>query len=174
MRRTSFSGWPCSIARTADLLGDAWTLLVLREVFYGESRFERLQQSLGAPRNTLTDRLRRLVDAGLLDRHAYQTDPVRRDYVLTEKGRDFFGVLAAMVSWGDRWLTDDGGVPVVLHHRACGHDAHAEVVCSECQAPLRASDVTARPGPGYPARLLKDPDVRRRFGMQASDAGGAA
>src|ERR671920_79401 len=104
MRRTSFTNWPCSIARAADLLGDGWTLLVLREAFYGQTRFEGFTDDLGIARNTLTDRLRRLVDAGLLERRQYQTDPVRHDYELTEQGRDFFGVLAALNAWGDKWL----------------------------------------------------------------------
>lgn len=111
MRRTSFGTWPCSIARTADILGDAWTLLVLREVFYGESRFDGFIGSLGIARNTLTDRLRRLEAEGLLRRRAYQTDPVRHEYLLTDKGRDFFGVLAAINAWGDRWLVGRRGRP---------------------------------------------------------------
>jgi DNA-binding HxlR family transcriptional regulator len=123
MRRTSFVNWPCSIARTMDLLGDWWTPLVLREAFYGIKRFDAFQRELGIARNTLTDRLRRLVDEGLLEKRAYQRDPMRYDYVLTEKGRDFFGVLAAMSSWGDRWLSGDEGVPVVFHQDRCGPNA---------------------------------------------------
>ncbi|AKZ53419.1 hypothetical protein SAM23877_0370 [Streptomyces ambofaciens ATCC 23877] len=164
MRRTSFAGWPCSIARTADLLGDAWTLLVLREIFYGESRFDGFIDSLGIARNTLTDRLRRLEEAGLLTRRSYQTDPVRHEYLPTEKGRDFFGVLAAINAWGDRWLADDEGVPVVMRHTACGHDMQARVVCSSCGELLDDKNVTVRTGPGYPPRLLDDPLVKVRFG----------
>ncbi|MFJ4538508.1 winged helix-turn-helix transcriptional regulator [Streptomyces tibetensis] len=163
MRRTSFSTWPCSIARTADILGDAWTLLVLREVFYGESRFDGFIGTLGIARNTLTDRLRRLEAEGLLRRHVYQRDPVRHEYLPTDKGRDFFGVLAAINAWGDRWLAGDEGAPVVLHHRPCAHDTEARVVCSACGEPLRQRDMTARTGPGYPPRLLDDPVVRERF-----------
>ncbi|MEU4038972.1 winged helix-turn-helix transcriptional regulator [Streptomyces collinus] len=163
MRRTSFDSWPCSIARTVDILGDGWTLLVLREVFYGESRFDGFIGSLGIARNTLTDRLRRLEDAGLLQRRPYQSEPVRYEYLPTDKGRDFFGVLAAINAWGDRWLADDNGVPVVMHHTACGHDTHAKVVCSSCGEPLHDQDVAVRTGPGYPARLLDDPDVQARF-----------
>ncbi|MGW7427657.1 winged helix-turn-helix transcriptional regulator [Streptomyces sp. NPDC054813] len=77
MRRTSFAQWPCSIARTMDLLGDWWTPLVLREAFYGIRRFDAFQESLGIARNTLTDRLRRLVEEGLLEKRPYQTEPVR-------------------------------------------------------------------------------------------------
>ncbi|MGW0365900.1 winged helix-turn-helix transcriptional regulator [Streptomyces sp. NPDC002990] len=163
MRRTSFDGWPCSIARTVDILGDGWTLLVLREIFYGESRFDGFIDSLGIARNTLTDRLRRLENVGLLQRRPYQREPVRHEYLLTDKGRDFFGVLAAINAWGDRWLSDDDGIPVVMHHSACGHDTQAKVVCSSCGEPLHHQDVAVRTGPGYPARLLDSPDVQARF-----------
>jgi DNA-binding HxlR family transcriptional regulator len=165
MKRTSFSNWPCSIARTTDLLGDAWTPLVLREAFYGIRRFDEFQQELGIARNTLTDRLRRLVDEGLLEKRPYQDEPRRYDYLLTEKGRDFFGVLAALSRWGDRWLAGEEGAPVVFHHDACGHDTEAEVVCAACREPLRAEETSMRMGPGYPERLARRPDVRRRFGL---------
>ena len=163
MKRTSFANWPCSVARTMDLLGDWWTPLVLREAFYGIRRFDEIQQALGIARNTLADRLRRLVEEGLLEKRPYQRDPVRYDYVLTEKGRDFFGVIAAMSRWGDRWLADEAGPPVTFHHRTCGHDTHAEVVCAHCREPLEADDTVMRMGPGYPPRLAQRPDVQRRF-----------
>jgi DNA-binding HxlR family transcriptional regulator len=174
VRRASFDSWPCSIARTADLLGDGWTLLVLREAFYGEARFDGLTEALGIARNTLADRLRRLVDAGLLEKRPYQSDPVRHDYLLTEKGRDFFGVLAAINAWGDRWMAGGDGPPVTTRHDVCGSDTRALVVCSGCGEPLHADDVTARPGPGYPARLLDDPGVQRRFGLTAQRTSPAA
>src|SRR5882757_414209 len=163
MRRTSFAHWPCSVARTMDLLGDWWTPLVLRESFYGIRRFDEFQQALGIARNTLVDRLRRLVDEGLLAKVPYQTDPVRHDYVLTEKGRDFWPVLAAMMTWGDRWLADEAGPPITLHHDACGHDTRAEVVCAHCKEPLNVDDVRHRIGPGYPPKLAARPDVVARF-----------
>ncbi|MGW5655284.1 winged helix-turn-helix transcriptional regulator [Streptomyces humi] len=164
MKRTSFAKWPCSIARTVDLLGDHWTPLVVREAFYGIRRFDEFQQELGIARNTLTDRLHRLVDEGVLEKRQYEAEPPRYDYVLTEKGRDLFAVLAAMSAWGDRWLAGERGVPVVFHHEACGHDTAAEVVCAQCHTPLRAGETSMRMGPGYPERLAQRPDVRRRFG----------
>jgi DNA-binding HxlR family transcriptional regulator len=163
MRRTSFAQWPCSVARTMDLLGDWWTPLVLREAFYGITRFDEFQQGLGIARNTLADRLRRLVEEGLLEKRPYQSDPVRHDYVLTEMGRDFFPVLAAMSRWGDRWLAGAEGPPIDLHHETCGHATHAEVVCAHCREPLRSSETTMHMGPGYPPRLAARPDVQRRF-----------
>ncbi|MEU0817335.1 winged helix-turn-helix transcriptional regulator [Streptomyces mirabilis] len=163
MRRTSFANWPCSVARTMDMLGDWWTPLVLREAFYGIKRFDAFQQELGIARTTLTDRLRRLVDEGLMEKKAYQHEPVRYDYVLTEKGRDFFGVLAAMNTWGNRWLSGEQGPPVVFHHDRCGHQSDAEVVCASCKEPMTADDTHPRLGPGYPQHLAERPDIQSRF-----------
>jgi len=146
-----------------DLLGDWWTPLVLREAFYGIRRFDDFQRELSIARNTLTDRLQRLVGEGLLEKQPYQREPTRYDYVLTEKGRDFFGVLAALSRWGDRWLAGGEGPPIVFHHEPCGHDTHAEVACANCGDPMRAQDTTMRMGPGYPDRLKSRPDVQRRF-----------
>jgi DNA-binding HxlR family transcriptional regulator len=135
-----------------DLLGDWWTPLVLREAFYGIRRFDAFQESLGIARNMLTDRLRRLVvEEGLLEKRPYQTEPVRHDYVLTEKGRDFFGVLLVMNRWGDRWLAGEAGPPVAMRHEVCGQETHAEVVCAACGEPMTADNTP----PGWA------PDIRR-------------
>ena len=166
MKRTSFANWPCSVARTMNLLGDWWTPLVLREAFYGISRFDRFQRELGIARNTLADRLTRLVEDDLLRKEQYQVDPVRYEYVLTEKGKDFYPVLAAMSAWGDRWLDNGAGPPIVFHHRACDHDVAALVVCSQCKEPLVSDDVEHRMGPGYPARIAELPKVKARFDAQ--------
>ena len=153
MRRTSFARWPCSIARTMDLLGDQWTLLVLRESFYGVTRFDQFQESLGIARNTLTERLDRLVGAGLLERVRYQVKPARYEYVLTVMGRDFFPALTAIMHWGDRWLDGGLGAPVTLRHKDCGQSTHAEVHCAHCDAPLSSEAVIMEPGPGITAPL---------------------
>jgi DNA-binding HxlR family transcriptional regulator len=150
VKRTPFADWPCSIARSVDLLGDWWTPLVLRETYLGVRRFEDFQRNLGIGRNILTQRLNRLVEEGMLARRPYQERPVRHEYVLTDKGRDFYPVMAAMQAWGDRWLAGAEGPPVVLHHRRCDHDMEAEVVCSHCGEPISVRDVRARRGPGYP------------------------
>ena len=163
MKRTSFSRWPCSIARTVDILGDAWTLLVLREAFFGTRKFDEFQVELGIARNTLTERLRRLVDEGLLEKRPYDDRPRRYEYLLTEKGRDLFGVLAAMSRWGDRWLSGEDGPPVTLHHDTCGRDTHAEVTCAICCEPLSATNTSMRMGPGYPPWLAHRPEIARRF-----------
>lgn len=167
MRKSSFARWPCSIARTMDVLGDAWAVLVLREAFYGIQRFDDLQASLNIARNTLADRLHRLVDQGLLERRLYQTEPRRYEYVLTEKGADFFSVLAVMSRWGDRWMAADEGPPVIFHHLSCGHDTAVEVVCTACGEPLKPDEYSMRVGPGYPEALKQRTDVRKRFGLDS-------
>jgi DNA-binding HxlR family transcriptional regulator len=148
VKRTPFADWPCSVARTVDILGDWWTPLVLRECYLGVRRFDDFQRNLGIGRNILTRRLTRLVDEGMLDRRPYQDHPPRHEYVLTPKGRDFFPVIAAIMRWGDTWLGDDAGPPVVLRHTTCDHDMQADVVCSHCGDPLALGDVRGRPGPG--------------------------
>jgi DNA-binding HxlR family transcriptional regulator len=164
VKRTPFSTWPCSIARTVDLVGDWWTPLVLREAFYGTKRFDDFERTLRIGRNVLTQRLNRLVDEGVLERVPYQDRPVRHEYVLTEKGRDLFPILAAINRWGDRWLAPDAGPPVILHHTSCDHDTEAVVVCEHCREPLRIDDISPRLGPGFPARQRKAALATGRFG----------
>ena len=164
MRRTSFAKWPCSIARTVDLLGDWWTPLVLREACFGVTRFEEMQQSLGIGRNVLTERLQRLVAEGILARRKYHDRPERFEYRLTDKGRDLFPVLAAISAWGDRWMDGGRGAPVVLRHAACGKTTHPQVVCDACGEPLALAEVRAELGPGFPPKLAAHPRVQARFG----------
>jgi DNA-binding HxlR family transcriptional regulator len=149
--RTSTADWPCTIARTVDLVGEGWTLLVMRQACLGTRRFEDFRRALGIGRNILTLRLGRLVDEGLLRKVEYQDRPVRHEYRLTEKGRDVYPILAAMAAFGDKWLVGDEGTPLVLHHTACDHDMHAVVACSECGGTIDVREVLARPGPGFPA-----------------------
>ena len=163
MKRTPFRRWPCSIARTVDLLGDWWTPLVLREAFLGTRRFEEIQQRLTIGRTVLSQRLRRLVDEGVLERVKYQERPERHEYVLTQKGRDLFPILLAMAHWGDTWLAETCGPPTVLRHDRCGGFTHAEVVCAECREPLRPDEVTTTIGPGFPEHLREQARTLRRF-----------
>ena len=136
-----------------DLLGDQWTLLVLREAFYGVTRFDQFQVSLGIARNTLTERLDRLVGAGLLERVRYQVKPARYEYVLTAMGHDFFPALTAIMHWGDRWLDGGAGPPITLRHTDCGRPTHAEVHCAHCDGTLSSDRVSMEPGPGRPDPL---------------------
>jgi len=153
MMRTPFGSWPCSIARVVELLGDGWTPLVLREISYGKRRFEDLQENLGIGRNVLAQRLNRLVEEGLLDRVPFEERRPRHEYALTAKGRDFFPVLAAMGQWGDAWLADEDGPPVLYRHGGvAGHEARVSVVCSVCGEPLLLEDVEPLAGPGLTPR----------------------
>ena len=119
--KREFTDWPCSLARSVDVFGDSWTLLLVRDAMHGLSRFDEFQRSLHIARNTLSDRLGKLVDAGIMTKRFYQDNPPRYEYLLTEMGRDFFPVLAAMLAWGDKWLDGGAGAPVTLRHHAPGH-----------------------------------------------------
>lgn len=155
MRRTRFDTWPCSIARTVDLTGDWWTPLVMREAFYGARRFEEFQRQLGLSRNVLAQRLDRLVGEDMLQRVPYQQHPVRHEYRLTEKGRDFFTVLAAMIRWGDRWFSDPSGPPIQLHDRETGLPIEIAVVDVRTGRPIDIRQIVATPGPGIPKELAE-------------------
>jgi DNA-binding HxlR family transcriptional regulator len=153
MRRTRFDTWPCSIARTVDLVGDWWTPLIMREAFYGARRFEEFQQRLGLSRNVLAQRLDRLVAEDMLERLPYQQRPVRHEYRLTGKGRDFFTVLAAMIRWGDRWLAGPAGPPIQLRDRDTGRRVEPEVIDAGTGQPIDVRKIIATPGPGLPQHL---------------------
>src|SRR6266508_6595967 len=153
VKRTDTSDWPCTIARSAAVLGDHWNLLLIRQACLGTRRFDDFQAELGIGRNILTQRLSRLVYEGLMSRVEYQQSPPRFEYRLTDKGRDAYPILAAMAAWGERWLTGPEGTPLVLHHTTCEHDMHAVVVCSECEEPIDVRDIRAMPGPGAPVGI---------------------
>jgi DNA-binding HxlR family transcriptional regulator len=138
----------CSVARALEVVGERWTVLILRDVFLGLRRFEDIQRDLGVARNVLASRLDGLVDRGVLERHAYQERPLRHEYRLTEKGLDLWPVITALMAWGDRHEPADGGPPVVLEHRACGGRLDADRVCDRCGALAPVREVVARPGPG--------------------------
>jgi DNA-binding HxlR family transcriptional regulator len=138
----------CSIARSLALLGDKWTLVVLRQSFRGIRRFDEFQSSLGIPRALLAERLGRLVEAGVLERRPYADERrTRHEYRLTEKGMDLFPTLMALRTWGDKYLAPEG--PFVLHrHRGCGGLAEVHHSCAECGQELSAREVITEAGPG--------------------------
>ncbi|HEX4980017.1 MAG TPA: helix-turn-helix domain-containing protein [Acidimicrobiales bacterium] len=138
----------CSIARTLEVIGDRWTILILRDAFRGVRRFEEFQRDLGIARNVLTDRLQKLVDHGVLTRRPYHERPVRHEYRLTPKGIALSPALVALMRWGDTWLAGDAGVPLVLTHDACGTPLDQAFVCWECDTTVRPTGIRSRPGPG--------------------------
>lgn len=136
MRRTRFDEEACPIARTTDLIGDWWTPLVMREAFFGRRRFEEFQSALEIPRAVLTARLKRLCEEGMLRRVEYQQSPPRSEYRLTDKGRAFWDVLAAMFRWGSDWLWEDDGPSLVLTDRESGAVVRPRVVDEATGEPL--------------------------------------
>ena len=122
----------CSIKRTLDVVGEKWTLLVLREAFHGTRRFEEFLANVGCARTPLSERLAALVEHGVLQREPYR-EPGQRErhqYLLTEKGRDLFAAVTALMQWGDRWEAGPQGGPVVVRHRECGEPVHVELRCA--------------------------------------------
>jgi DNA-binding HxlR family transcriptional regulator len=157
MQRTQFSGMACSIARTLDIIGEPWSPLILRDVYVGIGRFDQLQADLGISRKVLTERLKWLVEQEVLERREYSARPPRHEYVLTRKGLELCDLLLVMVGWGDRWAAGADGPPVLYRHHACGEITHAELACSGCGQPMRASDVDVLPGPGAGTAGAADP-----------------
>jgi DNA-binding HxlR family transcriptional regulator len=154
MRHDALATSPCSIARSWSILGERWTMVVLRQAFLGARRFEDYQRDLGIARNMLADRLRTLVDHGILERRPYQERPQRHEYKLTAKGLDLYPILISLMSWGDRHGEHEGGAPVVLRHACCGELATPQLTCGHCGEPLHPHDVRAEPGPGAVADAL--------------------
>lgn len=147
--RASYSAENCSVARTLAVVGEKWTLLLLREAFYGVRRFADFQANLGIARNLLATRLSTLVDHGILRRTAYQEpgSRPRQEYRLTDKGRDLFPALVALLQWGDAYLADPAGPAVVIQHQDCDQPVRAILRCAAGH-PLTARDAQAIPGPG--------------------------
>ena len=137
---------PCSVARSVAVIGDRWTLMILRDCFLGVRRFESFQERLGISRTIIADRLKHLTEEGVLRRVAYQEHPVRHEYRLTDKGLDLHPVVMAIVHWGDRHYAGEAGPPLLHRHKTCGCDFHPVQTCSECGEPVDARAVETRPG----------------------------
>jgi len=148
--RFRYSADNCSIHRTLDIVGERWSLLVLREAFYGVRRFDDFVRALGCPRDVLSARLKTLVDEEILTRQPYR-EPGKRargEYRLTPKGLELFPALLALLQWGDRWTADAAGPAVRLTHRDCGEPLTMTMGCTAGHGPLTVRDVDAQPGPG--------------------------
>jgi DNA-binding HxlR family transcriptional regulator len=143
---TDFSDMNCSIARSFGVMGDPWKALIIRDINLGLTRFDQIAEDLGVSRKVLTQRLNDMVADGLLERVAYQQNPVRYDYVLTTMGGDLVPIILAVLAWGDRWLLAGSEVPAIPLHR--GHRCRADIVCSSCRKSIAASDVAGAVGPG--------------------------
>ncbi|HET8731366.1 MAG TPA: helix-turn-helix domain-containing protein [Moraxellaceae bacterium] len=157
MKWDNIGDMPCSVARSLAILGDRWTLLILRNAFLAMRRFDDFQAGLGVTRHVLADRLSRLVEAGVLKKVPYQDNPPRYEYRLTEKGRDLYPVLLALTNWGDKWLDEGRGAPLEYLHKTCGHKFRPTMVCSECGEPVSPHDVMPVAGPGLAAPPATEP-----------------
>jgi DNA-binding HxlR family transcriptional regulator len=147
VERKSFADMHCSVAQCLEVVGEWWSMLIVRDAFLGVTRFDDFRERLGISRNILTQRLGRLVEAGVLSKDAYTQHPPRYDYRLTAKGRDLWPVITAMRQWGDRYAAPQGP-PLQVRHKSCGQIADAVMVCSACGELLEGRDVRAEPGPG--------------------------
>ena len=145
MRWSEIDQQDCSVAQALSVVGDRWTMLILKEAFMRVRRFEDFLVRTGAPRPLLAERLKTLVDDGVLEKRLYSERPDRFEYRLTEKGLDLWPVLISLLRWGDKWMTGKEGPPVEVRHKTCGHAVHPELACPECGDWLQATDMEAKP-----------------------------
>jgi DNA-binding HxlR family transcriptional regulator len=156
-----FTDQNCSVAGSLEIVGDRWTLLVMREVLLGRRRFAEIRRNTGAAPNILSDRLHMLVEHGLLRRRLYSEHPESYEYVATQKGSDLNPVIVSLLQWGDRY-TAPAGPPRVPIHATCGHDARVELRCSHCAELIESAELKTRPGPGATAGQLAEGVVPTR------------
>jgi DNA-binding HxlR family transcriptional regulator len=142
----------CSVASTLEVIGERWTMHVLREAFLGVRRFEDFRRNIGVARNILSDRLNTLVGEEILRRELYNEHPPRYEYRLTRKGVDLYGILIELMRWGSRWAPNPDGPAIVLRHRGCGTVVQPTLACPECGEAVQAWDLEAMPGPAMLSR----------------------
>ncbi|MCU7695882.1 helix-turn-helix transcriptional regulator [Acinetobacter sp. AYS6] len=140
---------PCSVARMLSVIGDRWTMLILRNAFMGIRRFDDFQKSLGVTRHVLSDRLKRLVEYEILAKTPYFDRQERFEYRLTDKGFELYPIILSMANWADKWMDQGLGKPLEYRHKTCGHKFEPVMVCSVCHEPLHAKQVQVSAGPGY-------------------------
>ena len=152
MHRKSFGTMACPIARSLERVGEWWSILILRDAFYGLTRFDEFRKNLGVAPNMLTRRLNALVEAGMLERHRYQDHPPRDEYLLTARGRDFHPVLLALLAWGNRQFAPEGA-SVQIARTDTGTRVDPIVVDRATGRPIAGPGFTLAPGPAADARL---------------------
>lgn len=145
----------CSVARALSVVGERWTLLILRDAFLGTRRFERFQASLGITRHRLSERLNKLVEQGVLTRVRYREKPPRHEYRLTRKGLALYPVLMTLGRWGDEWMDRGEGAPVEYFHQDCARKMQPVLTCSECGDALRPQRVTPMVGPALARHIAE-------------------
>ena len=148
MLHRDYPALDCSVAKALEVIGERWSLLIVRAVMHGNRRFGEIQNSLGIARNVLTTRLQRLVDEDILERRAYSESPPRYEYFLTQKGLDLWPALIALLNWGDRYSPDPDGPRRLIVHKECGGTVSERGICEACGKILTARDAIQVPGPG--------------------------
>ncbi len=148
MLRRDYPGLDCSVAKALEVIGERWSLLIVRAVMHGNRRFGEMQESLGIARNVLSTRLERLVEEEILERRAYSESPPRHEYFLTEKGLDLWPALIALLHWGERYSPDPAGPRRLIVHKECGGKVSERGTCESCGKVLTARDAKQVPGPG--------------------------
>jgi DNA-binding HxlR family transcriptional regulator len=148
MLRRDYPGLDCSVAKALEVIGERWSLLIVRAVMHGNRRFGEIQGSLGIARNVLSARLQRLVEEEILERRAYSENPPRYEYFLTQKGLDLWPALIALLHWGERYSPDPDGPRRLIVHKECGGEVDERGICASCGKVLTARDAKQVPGPG--------------------------
>jgi DNA-binding HxlR family transcriptional regulator len=149
-RTADYSRQSCAVAATLEVIGDPWTLLVIRDAFQGVKRFEQWQERLGVARNVLAARLKSLVQHGVLEQRVYSERPLRHEYVLTPKGKDLYKVLLTMHAWGSKHLYGDECAGVAFTHKTCGHELEPTLACSHCGEEVHRRDLEMKVEPNRP------------------------
>ena len=159
----AFAKQNCSIAKPLSILGERWTLLVLREISLGNRRFDGIQEELGVATNVLSARLATLVDEGIVAKRPYSEHPERFEYRLTEKGADLQPILLAFLRWGDKYTAGKAGPPLETVHADCGHVFHMVPTCSHCGEEVKPASLRPRPGPGATKRQKEQGRLRNQI-----------
>lgn len=174
MLRREYDTQVCSVARSLEVVGERWSLLIIRSVLIGVHRFDDLQEALGVTRSVLTDRLKRLEAEGVIERRQYHERPARYEYHLSAKGRELWPVIHHLMQWGDRHYPNPDGPPTVVTHRDCGGHVRVGASCDACGATLTTDDLAAGPGPGADPRRASSWTRRTADPVPAGSAAGPA
>jgi DNA-binding HxlR family transcriptional regulator len=162
--RRDYPRLDCSVAKALEVIGERWSLLIVRDVMHGHRRFGEMQESLGIARNVLSARLERLIEEDILERRAYSESPPRYEYFLTQKGLDLWPALIALLNWGDRYSPSPEGPRRLIVHKECGGTVSERGICESCGKVLTARDARQVPGPGALA-------LSQRIGERESEEG---
>jgi DNA-binding HxlR family transcriptional regulator len=163
-----------SVGAAAELLGDRWTFLILREAFFGTQRFNEFANNLGLSRNILSSRLKTLVAKGIFELRPYGPAETRNEYRLAQPGRDIFPIVVALLQWGDKYLMGPEGPSIILKHTRCGEDADPQLVCGSCGEPIELGEILPTPGPGATDWVRSRLSELPANAFQAGDSGEAA